>query len=288
MDTKLFNQLITKKDTATYGVKTIAQKAIDVDMNKRNVEGILNTFFWIDYDLDMLIPNSAKRSIQHSGPKSNATAKIKHLADHVMRTDNVVGLFTELEEKDIDGIPRIWFVSKIPESTKGNTHLINYQSGIYDNHSIGFRYVKYIVCMKESENEDQMRNWDEWYPQAINKEVADEHGFFFVVKEIELWEGSVVMFGSNELTPTLGVKSQDKNHLMIEMKERLNKLTAALRSGSQDDDEMKMLELQEKQIEQMMYDIVQKDPSSKGTPQDPPKVDTLDMNKIIKSINIKI
>jgi len=288
MNDKLFEQLIEKKESTMYGVKTIAHKAIDVDLAKRNVEGILNTFFWIDRDLDMLVTGAAKRSIQHNGPDSTATAKIKHLADHVMRTDSVVGRFTDLEEKEIDGMMRIWFVSNIPKTTKGNDHLINYQSDIYDNHSIGFRYLKYIICVKESENEDSVKNWDEWYPQVINKEAADKYEFFFVVKEIELWEGSVVMFGSNELTPTLGVKSTDKNIQLIELNERLAVLTKALRSSSQSDETMKMLELQEKQINQMMYNIINQDPFVKVTPQDPTAANTLDYDKIINEVKIKI
>ncbi len=285
---KLFEQLKKKKESTVYGIKTISEKVMDVDLSKRSVEGLLNTYFYIDHDFDMLVTGAAKRSIQHSGPKSTATAKIKHLADHVMRTDHVVGLFTELEEKEIDGLERIWFISELPETTKGNDHLINYQSGLYDNHSIGFRYVKYIVCNKDSENEDQVKNWDEWYPQAINKEKADEHGFFFVVKEIELWEGSVVMFGSNELTPTLGVKSKDKNIQLVELTGRLDGLTKALRAGSQSDDEMKMIELSEKQIKQMMYNIVNEDPFEKSTPLDSPASDTLDYGKIISNIQINI
>jgi len=290
MDTKLFERLVQKKQSTIYGVKGIEQKVLEIDMNKRNVEGIFNTFYWIDQEFDMLVSGAATRSIQHSGPHSNATAKIKHLADHIMRTDFVVGKLTELEEKEIDGIMRIWFVSNIPESTKGNDHLINYQSEIYDNHSIGFRYVKYIVCTKDGENEDYVTNWNEWYPQVINKEAADKYEFFFVVKEIELWEGSVVMFGMNELTPYIGVKSKDKNMQLIELNDRLDNLTKALRSGSQSDDTMKMLELQEKQIKQMLQDIVLKESFEKCTQikTDPPDLNTLDVSKLIGNINVKI
>jgi len=289
MDTKLFDKIKAKKDSTLYGVKNIAHKAIDIDMTKRNVEGIFNTYFYIDYDLDMLVTGAAKRSIQHSGPDSNAVAKIKHLSDHMQRTESIVGKLDELEEKEVDGLMRIKFVSNIPETTKGNDHLINYQKGIYDQHSIGFRYLSYVVCARDSENEDYVKNWDEWYPQAINKEVADDTGFFFVVKEIELWEGSVVVFGANDLTGTIGVKSKDKNVQLVELNERLSILTESLRKGTQSDDMMKMLELQEKQIKQMMIDIINLEPTTKGTPQkDPPKPATLDFNKIIDEINLNI
>jgi DNA-directed RNA polymerase subunit RPC12/RpoP len=36
--------------------------------------------------------------------------------------------------------------------------------------------------------------------------MADEYGFFWVVSEIKLLENSCVLFGANELTPTLEVQ----------------------------------------------------------------------------------
>jgi hypothetical protein len=40
----------------------------------------------------------------------------------------------------------------------------------------------------------------------LNKNIADEYGFFWVVTEIKLLECSCVLFGANEITPTLEVK----------------------------------------------------------------------------------
>ena len=38
---------------------------------------------------------------------------------------------------------------------------------------------------------------------VINKEDVEEYGFMWIVREIKLFENSAVIWGANELTPTL-------------------------------------------------------------------------------------
>jgi hypothetical protein len=52
--------------------------------------------------------------------------------------------------------------------------------------------------------------WNKYYKDIINKEFVDEYGFFWVVNEIKLLEVSAVLFGANELTPTLEIGNSGK------------------------------------------------------------------------------
>ena len=46
------------------------------------------------------------------------------------------------------------------------------------------------------------------YDSIINKEKIDKSGYFWYVTEIKLFEISAVLFGSNELTPTVATQKE--------------------------------------------------------------------------------
>lgn len=258
---------LQQKLSTHFGVK-ICENALEikVDSDERTVKGIANTFFFIDSDFDMLIPGVSTKSIADRGPNSNATAKIKHQTDHILNTKNAIGRFTVLDERKVDGFDVIYFESFIPDTVKGNDHLENYKELIYDNHSIGFRYKNLIFAERDSVNELSRAAWNEFFPKALNPEIAEELGFFWVVKEIELFEISVVSFGANQLTANLGGKSKESNNrLKTEVLERLDNLNAQLKSEVEVKDDKKNIRLEVLQLKQIITDLELIEPSKKGT-----------------------
>lgn len=281
------NKTLSQKLATHFGVK-IAEgiKSVkQVNMDERTVEFIANTYFFIDSDQDMLIKGCAVKSINDRGPQSKAVAKIKHQSDHVLNTKNVVGRLDIIEEREMDGKTVLFCASHIPGTSKGNDDLINYQEEVYDNHSIGFRYKQLVLAVKESTNENERKAWEEFYPLALNPEKADEFGFFWVVKEIELFEVSVVSYGANELTPTLGSKSKDANNkIKSNLIERLDELTIQLKSSVETKAQSKQIEMEVLQLKQIITDLKLVEPSKKGTPIEPSNNDTTEEES--KTINI--
>lgn len=278
-----------KKDKKTLMLKTLAQKmatefgvkssnttiVTKVDEEERTIKAIANTYFFIDSDFDMLIPGCAKQSIGDRGPESKATAKIKHQQDHILNTKNVVGRMTVLDERKVEGKDVLYFESFIPRSVKGNEHLTNYVDMIYDNHSIGFRYKILIFASLDSPDELSVEAWNEFFPKALNPEKAEEFGGFWVVKEIELWEISVVSFGANQLTANLGGKSKDSNdRLKTEMLERLESINEQLKLTVDSKDDRKTLDLEILQMRQIITDLKLEQPSKKSTSGKPDNNDT--------------
>lgn len=258
-----------KKLNQFYPVKGEATKVTDVDFNRRTVQFIGNTYNFVDSDQDILVAGAAKRTIQNRGPQSNASAKIKHLADHKMSTDKMVGLPVVLEETTIDGKDVIYCESRIPGTAAGDDHLVKYQTGIYDNHSIGFRYIDLELAQRDGERKEA-ENFERYYGSLLNPEKADQESFFWVVKEIELFEISVVTFGANSLTPVTGFKGANKDVQLSQLFTRLNDLQSdfrkALETGNKTKDQLKTLDLQIKQIKQVMSDLFSQQPSKKDTP----------------------
>lgn len=257
---------IQEKLTNPYKVRSTTVKSVkDVDLAQRTVTGVFNSCFYIDSDLDMLLPGAATKSIKERGVDSTKGNKIKHLKDHdwsknIARLDVLEERKVEINGKDITGI---YHESYYPNTQDSTDMLIKIQEGMYDARSIGFQYVTIVIASEESQNEDHRKNWDIYLPLALNPEVAEKNGFFFVVKEIKLWEGSDVAFGANQLTPLLGIKGTDKKILVDQLHSKLDTCYSLARNGSLSDDGFHTLDMEIKQIKSYIATITEDQTSVK-------------------------
>ena len=280
-------RLQEKKDTH-YKVKgnSVAVGVKDVDVSKRIVTGFFNTYNYLDSDGDVLVMGSAKKSIFERGVESNATAKIKHALFHDL--NRLPGKIQVLKEDTINGVSGIYFETKMSNTTEGNDTLQNYLEGVYDNHSIGFRYIQLESVNRKSED------WNKWMDILVNANEAKDMEDIFIAKEISLFEGSTVAFGANTLTPFLGVKSGNKESMELAINTRIDKLGKVLKSGKQSDDAMYSIELQLLQIKQLYKELAEQIPTKKDTrvvePSTPVVSDTamvgLNYNYLLKNIKI--
>ena len=264
---------LQEKIAKHYSVKSISLST-KVDEENRIVKGIGNTYFYIDEDLEMLVTGACTKSIKERGVDSKGTGKIKHQIDHSLRAADVVGKFTVLEEREMDGKTVLYFESKIPKSVKGDEHLANYKEEVYDNHSVGYRVIRYVIARKDSEVVKERNAWNKYYPLALNPKKADKNGVFVVLEEIALYEISVVSFGSNSLTPNLTGKGQDFNkNIKAEINTRLESLNEQLKVNA-DGEELKTIDLEFLQLKQIITDLELKEPLKIDTPQEPSTIDT--------------
>jgi hypothetical protein len=256
------SSLVQKKNDVVYGVKSHEHMIVkDVDLSRRTVTGYYNTCFYFDSDYDVSLPGSNMKSITERGPASNAIAKIKHLKDH--RWSDIPGKIEVLEERPFifkgQSVPGVYFETKMSRSQLGIDTLINYQEGVYDNHSFGFQYLDIEMIDEESEK------WNQYLQQLINPEDASKAGFMFLVKEYKMFEGSTVGLGANSLTPYLGVKSQNKEALILKVNERYELLQKQLKSGGQSDETMQSFQMELMQLQQLTKELFDHEPSIKDT-----------------------
>lgn len=178
--------------------KSFQHKALNVDESSREVAMMLSGFGNIDDGRDMIIKGAFTKSIQEHGPDSESDRKIIYLWAHDPK--DPIGKFMKLDETE-DGLYAEAYVDDVEN---GNRALKQYASGTLNQHSIGFNYV-----------------WD--------KMEYIEDGDFFLIKEVKLYEGSVVPFGMNENTPFIGFKSlaEKKPDLMSEINSELKNISPA-------------------------------------------------------------
>lgn len=141
-----------------------------------NVAGYLAAFGNIDNDRDRLWKGCTLKSIAERGPQSSTPRKIAYLHAHNQQVP--VGRFTKLEEQE-KGLYYEGLLSKTPYVQ--HTIKVQMKEKILNNHSIGYNYV-----------------WD--------KTEYNEEEECFECKEVEVFEGSILVLGMNENTPFAGFK----------------------------------------------------------------------------------
>ena len=245
----------------------------EVDSAARTVDVVANTYYYMDSYGDVLVEGCCAKSITERGPKSSMPGKIKHLSNHDLTKG--IGRVELLEETEINGQHVLRANSWMSETSDGEEALTKYNEGLIDQHSIGFNYMDLEWIDMEADDFDKLLT------KLINPEEAQKWGGMWVVKEIKLFEfSSLDGFGANRLTPFLGVKTDNKQVQYNNLITKLDSLHSAMRSGG----DKETLQLQERQIKQMIYELYNPEPSVKTTPKEPVKVDTFDVGNAIQTL----
>lgn len=158
--------------------KEFAVKEYRYDGDSRTISGYAAIFGNIDKSRDKLVKGCFANSILERGPQSGANDKILLLWQHDM--SEPLGRITVLREDE----KGLYFEAVVDEIEAGDRALKQLESGTLNQFSIGYNYV-WEKC-----------DWD------------DEEGCL-VVKEVKLYEISIVSIGCNGETEYLGLKSPE-------------------------------------------------------------------------------
>jgi hypothetical protein len=183
---------------------------VEDDNNELNIVAIANAANWIDCQMDMLLPDCWKKTIKENGP--DGKNKIYHLKNHHQNTDGIIGRPTALYSEDYSlsdlGIDMVGTTqclvmeSAVMEALDDKCYDL-YSAKMINQHSIGLQYVKLDIAINDPNCPAEFAIWNKYFMQVINKDVATKTGYFWVVYEIKLLEVSAVLWGANELTPTI-------------------------------------------------------------------------------------
>ena len=198
-------------DKNKYIIKDFNGSVSDMDMQSRTVKFQFSAFNNTDLDGDVIVAGAFKKSIAERGPQGNNS--IWHLADHMPSLKHAIGKPSEITETPDGAIA----VTKIPNTTFGNDVLELYATGAITQHSFA--------------------------GQSIQSEMQGETR---IIKEIQLWEVSSVIWGANPNTPTIEVTKGNK--LDMSIFDKLEALQKTLSKGNISDETGELIELQIKLI----------------------------------------
>jgi HK97 family phage prohead protease len=214
----------------TYEIKNTDGGVLDVDDTSRRVKVAFNKVGVMDSDKDIIERTAFDKTIRERGPQGSQL--IWHLTDHRASLKDAVGKPKEVGvENDY-----LYAVTDIPNTSWGNDVMEFYKSGAINQHSIGFSTIK-----REVFNDD---NWDKRYT---------------VIKEVKLYEGSAVLWGANEFTPTLTVgKSFTPEERKSEFEKTLEEYTVftkLFKTGHLSDQSFELLEMRIAQLNEKLKNL---------------------------------
>lgn len=191
---------------------------LDVDMKRRTVKGIFASFDTIDDGNDVFRRGAFTKTIMENGP-SSADPRIKHLYNHW----DAIGVIQDLKETNIG----LEYVSILGRDTLSHDTLLKYEDGIITEHSVGYQTVKAITPTDMKQPRELL--------------------------EVRLWEGSSLdKWGMNKNTPVL--KSVENVQFVLKQMEDFERI---FKKGRYTDDTFQIMELQYKQIKQMLFDAIE-------------------------------
>ncbi len=180
-----------------------------LDTNKILVKSVINTTNILDSHGDVHIPNLWKKSL-------NESKGFMLLQEHQMKFDKVISDDVNAYTKslswkslgfDYEGNTQaLIFDSTIVKDEYNDMMFKMYSNGKVKNHSVGMQYVKISLAYDSSDRYwvEEKETYDKYIDQIVNKE--DVNGYFWVVTEAKIIEGSAVVRGSNIATPTQSVQ----------------------------------------------------------------------------------
>lgn len=181
--------------------KGLTLKKEDVSITKNMVEGYFAKFDNVDSHMEMFIKGAFANSITERGPESKGNRKIIHLAYHNLTRP--IGVIKKLEEDEYG----LYFASKMPNTTESNDFLEMYREGLINEHSVGFNYIASAIKQKDN---------------------------YSILTDVELFEGSAVVFGANSETNNLSkIKSmEDAEYKLDECNKRMGDLILTLKDNT--------------------------------------------------------
>jgi len=233
-----------KNISSLYSTKGLAEIK-DMDNDKREVAVYLSKFDNMDSDMDVIRKGAFKKSIKELGPGSKSNRKIQFLRYHDWTKQ--IGSWTKMEEDD----KGLFAVGTLGTSTIGEDAWKDYQEGIIREHSIGFQYIESKI---------------KWI-----KDDSLESDGYYEIKEVKLFEGSAVTFGSNDLTNVVDIiKSENKSEAIDKLSGELGQVIKSLSIGQGTDERLHSLEMRAKYLSSQLSILAKSEPFDKNTQKSEP------------------
>lgn len=172
---------------------------------------VINTTKYLDSHGDVHLDGIWDRSANEQA------GKVYLLINHDLSVGKVIS-----QPKDVEPMVKDIAWKDLGKNYPGNTQALIFKAKISEKsnkdgflaykdndpveHSIRMQYVKLDLAVNSDDKElkEEKKLYDSIYPEIANKELADEQGYFWAVSEAKIYkEGSMVLAGSNDATPTL-------------------------------------------------------------------------------------
>jgi len=141
------------------------------------------------------------------------------LQEHQMKFNSIISDNVQVSVKkmtwkslgfEFDGSTEVLVFDTEIEKSRNEFMFDQYNKGYVKEHSVGMRYVKLDLAINSESkwDEEEKAVWDKYIDKIVNKEVAENQGYFWAVTEAKIVEGSAVVKGSNYATPVISIQAE--------------------------------------------------------------------------------
>lgn len=172
---------------------------------------VINTTNYMDSHNDVHLPKIWNQSIKEQ------QGKVFYVTDHDLKINSVIAF-----PNDVSMSTKTIAWTDLGKSMSGNTEALIFEVSkdslqheraikiveekINIEHSVRMQYVKIELAINSEAKEDKAykKIFDKHIDKIANKQNAIDKGYFWAVSEAKIFkEGSMVLLGSNEVTPLL-------------------------------------------------------------------------------------
>lgn len=240
----------------TYQVKNIDKGALDMDVTARKVKVAIASVGNLDRDNDVIVPGAFTKTIMERGP--SGTNEIWHLLDHHASLKSALSKFEELY---VEGDYLVGVSEYKDTFAWREVAWPLYESFSITQHSIGFTILESAPMVRDGKTYNEIR-------------------------QVQLWEGSAVLWGANPNTPTMEVIYELSEKAGItkqsdDLPVRIERICKALKRDELDNDVKSLLLIELKQLQSDLAAITSTLPGNTTGPQ---KKAGLDWSAILKQI----
>lgn len=205
-------EIKTKDNTSVLGfmdMKTNTVKGIP-NMDDKHIYPIISNTNYLDSHKDVHLNKSMSKTAK------DQNKKVYYVADHKLEVDSVIAtpknVEVMLQEMTWKELGRNYpgstecLIFKIAKSEIMHEKFMKMiEKGEDLQNSIRMQYVSLDMAINSDEEDfkDEFKVYNEVHPHIANKDDFDSVDWFWAVRELKLhMEGSAVLFGSNDATPT--------------------------------------------------------------------------------------
>lgn len=184
---------------------------------KIKIVPVINTTNLLDSHMDVHMPKLWNRSIKNISRPRILNQEHKGYEFTKVIADNIIPKVELISWSDLGydwaGKTEALIYPTDVEKIRNEYMFKQYINGWVKNHSVEMYYIQLHLAMFSDNKADKAErdNWEEYRPNIINGDVADEFKWFWAVTEAKEVGGAAVPQGSNYVTPTQMVEDVSSN-----------------------------------------------------------------------------
>lgn len=205
-------EIKTKSNTSVLGFMDVKENTVKgiPNMDDDHIYPIISNTNYLDSHKDVHLNKSMSKTAKEQNKK------VYYVADHELKVNSIIAT-----PKNVEVMLKEMKWQDLGRNYEGNTECLIFKirkdkimhekfKQLIDakedlQNSIRMQYVKLDMAINSDEEDfkDEFKVYQEVYPKIANKDDFDSINWFWAVYDLKIiMEGSAVLFGSNDATPT--------------------------------------------------------------------------------------